>query len=103
MTSGAALRIPAQRPTEQPCPPYCSEDHHGEPPGMRSHWGIGASVHLPDGTVLLADVNARDGMPAEVVLHDSDGHERRLPPSDAIAYGQAIIAAAYATGQAVSR
>lgn len=103
MTSDTAMRIPAQRPAEQPCPPYCSEDHSGEAPGARSHWGITTSVHLPDGTTILADVNARDGLPAEVVLHDSDRNERRLLPDQAIAYGEAILTAAYAARQAVQR
>lgn len=94
MHDASDIRIPAQRQPEPTCPPFCTELHLDELPGERSHYGAGGTVRLPDGTVLVVDVHADDGQPAEVVLHDSDGNHRRVPLQQALAYAAAIVAAA---------
>jgi hypothetical protein len=89
----STLDIPRQRLGERPCPIGCDADHHGELPGERSHHVEVATIRTSDG-VLCVDLSVRDGEQPEVVLHDSDGGEIRVPEYVALAVGNAVLAAA---------
>lgn len=85
--------IPRQRPAERPCPIGCAADHHGELPGERDHSAPIANIRTPDG-MLCVTVTARDGEQPEVLLHDQDGNELRIPEDVAVAVGNAIASSA---------
>lgn len=98
----STVTIPRQRPAERPCPPGCIADHAGELPGERHHTVEVATIRLDDGGRLCVDLSVRDGDQPEVVLHDSDGGEIRLPEYAALAVGNAIAKAAGISWAAVA-
>ncbi|MET8864709.1 hypothetical protein ABZW11_17365 [Nonomuraea sp. NPDC004580] len=75
--------------TERPCPAGCVADHSTE----SAHTVEVATIRTDDGGTVCVDRTQRDGEPPEVVVHDEDGNELRLPEYVAVAVGRAVSAA----------
>lgn len=90
----SSLLVPVHRLSERPCPYGCHADHHGELPGERSHSVEIATIPVDGEGAVCVDFTARDGERPEVVVHDQDGNELRIPEYVAVAVGNAILAAA---------
>lgn len=90
--SQSIYAVPFQR-SDSSCPYRCTADHHGELPGERSHSVAIATIRTADGVVCV-DLSQRDGEAPEVVVHDQDGAEVRIPEYVARAVGNAVAAAA---------
>lgn|SRR5690606_2182660 len=86
--------VPAQRPAERPCPRGCRADHHGELPGDRRHLVEIATIRLDDGGTVCVDLAVTDGESAELVVHDRDGNEVRVPDHVMAAFSGAVAEAA---------
>src|SRR5688572_23545581 len=95
--------VPLQRMPEQPCPRWCVADHHGEPPGLRSHWTGHATVQPDLAPLLLVDLSQVDGLDPLVTLHEADcGPSRALSLDEAEAYAVAILNAVIRARAAVA-
>lgn len=91
--SQSTVLIPRQRPAERPCPIGCHADHYGELPGERSHSAPIANIRTADG-MLCVTLTVRDGEQPEVLLHDEDGNEVRIPEYVVVAVSEAIASSA---------